>query len=50
MKYKIAICDDMEKDAQAMALAVNRWLQKEKALAAVRTFPCAEEFLFQYEE
>ena len=50
MKYKIAICDDMEKDAQAMALAVNRWAQKEKVLAAVRTFPCAEEFLFQYEE
>lgn len=50
MRYKIAICDDFQKDVELMALTVKRWAQKESVSVEVRTFPCAEEFLFQYEE
>lgn len=50
MKYKIAICDDMEQDTQYIASAVNKWAEKEGITVAIEAFPSAESFLFYYAE
>lgn len=48
MKYKIAICDDMEQDAQYITSAVMKWAQKENYSVDIQAFSSAESFLFQY--
>lgn len=50
MKYKIAVCDDIEQDAQYIIAAVNRWSEKENISVDMNVFPSAESFLFQYAE
>ena len=50
MRYKIAICDDMEEDANYIAAAVHTWAEKENILVNTDTFPSGESFLFQYGE
>lgn len=50
MKYKIAICDDMEQDAQYITSAVMKWAQKENYSVDIQVFSSAESFLFQYAE
>lgn len=50
MKYKIAICDDMEQDTQYIASAVNKWAEKEDITVDIDTFSSAESFLFYYAE
>lgn len=50
MKYKIAICDDMERDTQYIVSAVKKWAEEEDITADIETFPSAESFLFHYAE
>lgn len=50
MKYKIAICDDREQDAQWIACAVRQWAAQASAVLELEVFPSAESFLFRYEE
>ena len=48
MTYKIAICDDMEQDAQYIAAAVKKWAEQANVYADIRSFRSAEGFLFDY--
>ena len=48
MTYKIAICDDMEQDAQYIAAAVKKWAEQANVYADIRAFRSAEGFLFDY--
>lgn len=50
MRYKIAICDDMEQDIKYLGSLVNKWAVRVKASVDIRTFPSAETFLFDYAE
>lgn len=50
MKYRIAICDDMEEDVKFISYMVNMWAEKESITVAIETFPSAESFLFRYAE
>lgn len=49
MRYKIAICDDMEQDAQYIASHVQKWADQAGAGVELQSFPSAESFLFHYE-
>lgn len=48
MTYKIAICDDMEQDAQYIAAAVKKWAEQANVYADIHAFRSAEGFLFDY--
>ena len=50
MRYKIAVCDDMEEDVKYISSAVNQWAEKENIAIDIETFPSAESFLFRYAE
>lgn len=50
MRYKIAICDDMEEDLKYISSAVKKWAEKEDISVEIETFPSAESFLFRYAE
>lgn len=50
MRYKIAICDDMEEDLKYISSAVKKWAEKEDIPVEIETFPSAESFLFRYAE
>ena len=50
MRYKIAICDDMEEDVKYISSAVNKWAEKENITVDIEMFPSAESFLFRYAE
>ena len=50
MRYKIAICDDMEEDVKYISSAVNKWAEKENITVEIEMFPSAESFLFRYAE
>ena len=50
MKYKIAVCDDMEQDVQYIVSIVNKWAKQANIWAEIHTFPSAESFLFHYAE
>lgn len=50
MKYKIAVCDDMDEDIQYIVSAVNSWAEKERVTADIEKFSSAESFLFTYAE
>ncbi|MDC7292786.1 LytTR family DNA-binding domain-containing protein [Butyrivibrio sp. DSM 10294] len=51
-KYKIAICDDSEKDREYIENLVQKWISgSDGSLAAETTlFSSAEEFMFRYED
>ncbi len=50
MKYKIAICDDMEQDIRYISSVVGDWADRQGLTVEVETFPSAESFLFRYAE
>ncbi len=50
MRYKIAVCDDMEEDVKYISSAVNQWAEKENITVDIEMFPSAESFLFRYAE
>lgn len=50
MRYKIAICDDMEEDVKYISSTVKRWAEKENITVDIETFLSAESFLFRYAE
>ncbi len=50
MKYKIAICDDMETDRALLSRLARRWAEGAGHSLQILEFSSAENFLFQYEE
>lgn len=50
MKYTIAVCDDVRKDAETMAAIADKWAEREGVRADIQIFPSAESFLFQYDQ
>lgn len=48
--YTIAICDDINEDAQYLASVIQSWALEQKVSVNVETFPSAESFLFRYGE
>ena len=50
MKYKIAICDDVEADRKHLSNLVKQWAQGAGHSLQISEFPSAESFLFRYAE
>ena len=50
MKYKVAICDDNEVDAQFVLSILNSWAKEHQILLQTECFSSAESFLFYYAE
>lgn len=50
MIYRIAICDDSDKDAQYISSMVSKWAKSSGFMVRIDLFPSAEAFLFQYEQ
>lgn len=50
VRYKIAICDDLESDRDYLKDLLNKWANDYSHLLNVYTFSSAESFLFHYEE
>lgn len=50
VRYKIAICDDLESDRDYLKDLLNKWAINNSHLLNIDTFSSAESFLFQYEE
>ncbi|MDE7060057.1 MAG: LytTR family DNA-binding domain-containing protein, partial [Lachnospiraceae bacterium] len=50
MEYRIAICDDSQTDADYIASLVREWAQKQGIGISLKSFSCAESFLFYYED
>ena len=49
MKYKLAICDDEEKQRKYVLELVNAWAKIRGHLLEIKEFPDAESFLFHYD-
>lgn len=50
MTYRIAICDDCDRDTEYLSALVAGWEESSGQGALVERFPSAEAFLFCYEE
>lgn len=50
MIYRIAVCDDDREQALQIGSVAQAWSRAAECTCEVRTFACAEEFLFAYEE
>lgn len=50
MAYKIAVCDDQERDREYVASLVKGWAEENGQTANVSFFVSAEDFLFHYED
>lgn len=50
VRYKIAICDDLESDRDYLKDLLNKWAINNSHLLSIDTFSSAESFLFHYEE
>ena len=50
MKYKVAICDDLDADRQYILNMVERWAASAGHVVHIDTFSSAENFLFHYAE
>ncbi len=48
--YRIAICDDNNKDAEFLQNILNTWATERQAVLRVEVFSSAEAFLFRYAE
>lgn len=50
VRYKIAICDDLESDRDYLKDLLNKWANDYSHLLNIDAFSSAESFLFHYEE
>lgn len=50
MKYKIAICDDVEADRQYVSNMIHQWSVSYGHIVYIRLFHSAEDFMFHYAE
>lgn len=50
MAYRIAICDDEEKQIQILSALLAKWAGLSRHACDIRTFTSGEEFLFEYEQ
>lgn len=50
MNYKIAICDDSEREITYLTELVKNWAEQTQNTINITTFPSAEAFLFHYSE
>ena len=50
MNYNIAICDDERDQLEQLQTVATEWAAENGYSCRIRTFPSAEEFLFEYEE
>lgn len=50
VRYKIAICDDLESDCDYLKDLLNKWANDYSHLLSIDAFSSAESFLFHYEE
>ena len=50
VRYKIAICDDLESDRDYLKDLLNKWANDYSHLLSIDSFSSAESFLFHYEE
>lgn len=50
VRYKIAICDDLESDRDYLKDLLNKWANDYNHLLNIDIFSSAESFLFHYEE
>ncbi len=50
VRYKIAICDDLESDRDYLKDLLNKWANDYSHLLSIDFFSSAESFLFHYEE
>lgn len=50
VRYKIAICDDLESDRDYLKDLLNKWANDYSHLLYIDSFSSAESFLFRYEE
>lgn len=50
MAYKVAICDDVQTDAEYVAELLTDWAKERGYMVPTKWFPSAESFLFHYAE
>lgn len=50
MSYRIAICDDSQRDAEYVLSLLTNWAKKNQIAIQTECFPSAEAFLFHYAE
>lgn len=50
VRYKIAICDDLESDRDYLKDLLNKWANDYSHLLYIDSFSSAKSFLFHYEE
>ena len=50
MAYRVAICDDSQRDAEYVLSLLTNWAKKNQIAIQTECFPSAESFLFHYAE
>ena len=50
MAYRVAICDDSQRDAEYVLSLLTNWAKKNQIAIQTECFPSAEAFLFHYAE
>lgn len=50
MTYRIAICDDEQRQIEYLTSVVSAWSKENGHICEIRSFPSAEAFLFAYED
>ncbi len=50
MLYRVAICDDNQRDAEYVLSLLTNWAKKNQIAIGAECFPSAESFLFHYAE
>ncbi len=48
MNYKIAICDDEQKQIEYLTSVVNKWANKNRHIVEIKPYSSAKSFLFDY--
>ena len=50
MSYRVAICDDSQRDAEHVLSLLTNWAKKNQTAIQTKYFQSAEAFLFEYED